>query len=274
MSQQYPAPPQMESSPHPQGAEAKGSGLGVVALVLGVVALVLCLIPVVNVVAAVLGAAAVVLGFVGRRGNRAGKGLAVAGLVTGVLAVVGGILSAVLYAAVFNAVDEVVTETAQDAADVAADQGVQSDESDVEALDSAEVLPIGETAPVGEYTVAVTAVDLDATKEVSAANEFNADASNQYITVDLDVVYNGDEEGDPWLDLEAVFTGADARQYDSSACEAVTAAPAIEVPTLNNSGRGSYQVCMDVPSSAIDGSTLHVEESLSFGDDKAFWAIR
>ncbi len=36
--------------------------------------------------------------------------------------------------------------------------------------------------------------------------------TNQYVLVDVSVVYNGDEEGDPWIDLTHAFQGTDARQ--------------------------------------------------------------
>jgi hypothetical protein len=55
---------------------------------------------------------------------------------------------------------------------------------------------------------------------------------------------------------------------------ATTAMPSFEVPTLENSGSGSYQECFDVPVDAIEGGKIFVESD-SFDDEgRVYWAIR
>lgn len=97
-----PAPQQPSYAPQPSynsqmgssfGAPAqpqKGPGFGIASMVCGIVALVLsCCIPWVPVI---LGLVGLVLGAVGLRGNRRGKGMAIAGLVTSIIALVPAVL--------------------------------------------------------------------------------------------------------------------------------------------------------------------------------------
>lgn len=258
-----------------------GSGLAVAALVVGIVSLLGCVIPVVNVVSIVGGIIALVLGLVAlnavKKGRQSGKGMAVAGVVTGVLAVIGAIIANVVFAAAVStvgaAVEEAADDVAQDAADAAADNGVAADDEPL--VDAAQALPVGQSAEVGDYTVTVAAVTLDGTEAVAAANEFNEPATNQYVLVDLDAVYNGAEEGDPWLDLMTVFAGSDARQYDESSCEAITAREGFDLPTLTAGGSAEWQVCLDVPPAAMEGGTVFVEPTFSFDDtERKTWALQ
>ncbi len=77
-----PVPPAYGVQPTPE----KGPGFGIASMVCGIVALVIsCCIPWVPII---LGLVGVVLGAVGLRGNRRGKGMAIAGLVTSIIALV------------------------------------------------------------------------------------------------------------------------------------------------------------------------------------------
>lgn len=134
---------------------------------------------------------------------------------------------------------------------------------------------LGETATIGDWTVAVTEVDTDATAEVLSFNEFNEQPSNGiYVLVSVDATYEGDAEGDAWLDLELGLQGADARQYASYDCSAVVEPSFTEEPTVTNGGSVSGKVCFDVPAEALEGDwTVFVEDLFSFtGDGKAHWA--
>ncbi|WP_436693609.1 hypothetical protein [Geodermatophilus sp. CPCC 205506] len=46
------------------------------------------------------------------------------------------------------------------------------------------------------------------------------------------------------------------------------------MPTLLAGGTASYQVCMDVPPTAIESDRVEVSESFSFDDVSAVWAIQ
>ncbi len=122
-----------------------------------------------------------------------------------------------------------------------------------------------------DYKVAVDRVDLRADIVIARANPFNEPPNGRYVLAELSVTYRGTDEGDPWIDLSPVFVGSDARQYDASDCAAVTPAPAMDVPTLEQGGKASYRVCFDVPRRVIRGGEIFVEDSL--GRSRVFWSI-
>jgi hypothetical protein len=283
MSEQSPPAP-VDTAPHPPQSQppqsqppqhrAPGSGLAVAAFVAGLVAALGFWVPVVNVVAILLGIAGIVLGILAvkgaTRGTQGGKGLAVAGVVLSSLAIVGAVVVNVLAVAVFTSVDDAV----RGAEDAAAGRGVAADGSERQAGQDAAVLGLGETAEVGDYTVAVTAVNLDGDDVVAGADEFNEPATNQYVVVDLSVVYNGDAEGTPYVDLLTTLDASDARQYDETSCSAVLPRDGIGAPTLTTGGSTEYQVCMDVPPAATEGATVFVEPTFSVDGERAYWAVR
>lgn len=252
----------------PAPARRPGKGLAITALILGIVALVLCWVPVLNNVFLFVGIAG--LGFaiaalVVASKHKAPKGMAVAGLILSVLSIIGVFASQALYVA---AIDSVVAEI-EDGAD-----GVVEAPAEEEQAAAGELLPLGSSAEIGEYTVTVTNVNLDAAEQMLAANPYNAAPAGQYVLVDMAVVYNGSEEGDPWIDLTTELAGADSRIYSTTTCNAVTERPAFEVPTLTTSGTGEYSLCFDVPAEAVTEATVQVEETLSFTDTAAAWATR
>ncbi len=78
----------------------------------------------------------------------------------------------------------------------------------------------------------------------------------------------------PGWDLSAVFHGTDARQYSDADCMAALADDAMEAPTLNPGGSDTFQFCMDVPPSAIPGGQLSVEPTMSFEDERVYYAVQ
>jgi hypothetical protein len=277
---QYPTPEQPGTSyqgglPGPKPA---GSGLAVAALVLGILGLLSFWVPVVNVVAILMAVVGIVLGVLAvrgvKRGTQAGKGMAIAGIVLSALTVVGAIVVNVATVALFSSVDDAIQQAEQESQDRAAGRGVAADEADQEAAADAEVLALGKSAEVGDYTVTVTSVTQDADDLVAAANEFNEAPQHQYVVVDLSVVYNGTEEGTPFMDLMATIDGADARQYDESTCMAILPKDGTDVPTLTQGGTADYQVCMDAPTEALDGATVFVEPTISFDEERVYWTLQ
>lgn len=263
----------LEPAPHspvPPAKSTAGKGLGIAALVIAIVALTLCWVPIVNNFAAVLGFVALILGIVSlvlaakRHGS---KGL---GIASSVIAIVAIILVFVTQAAYVKAIDG-VSAAIEDAADgeVAAPEKVIE-----QAADESAVLKVGEAITIGEYSVNVSSVNLNADAAISKANPYNDKAEGQYVLVDLSVVYNGDEEGDAWIDLQAELVGADSRIYSTTTSMAMPAKPAMDVPTLTNGGKGVYQVVFDVPEKALSDAKIRVTESLSFDDAAGLWATK
>lgn len=281
--QQYTPPGQPPYGPPPgvapyyggpqQPGPRKGSGLAIAAFVLAVIAVLLCWVPIVNNVAAILAVVGLALGIPAlvsaRRGKRSGSGLAVAGVVLSVLALVGVFATQAFYSSVI----EDVTDDLNSSAAPSAEDVVAAEESANAEADAAAVLGLGQSAQLTDYTVTVDSVTTNGNDIVAAENDFNSPPTGQYVLVGLTVTYDGAEEGDPWLDLSTEFVGTDARMYDSSSCSAVVPNEASDVPTLLAGGTASYQVCMDVPPTAIDGGQVKVSDSFSFEDVSATWAI-
>ncbi|MCZ2804884.1 DUF4190 domain-containing protein [Modestobacter sp. VKM Ac-2983] len=269
----------------PQGGQQpdprKGSGLAIAALVLGIIALLLCWVPIINNFAAVLAVVGLALGIPAlisaRRGKRTGSGLAVAGVVLSVVALVGVFATQAFYGEVIDDVTEEINNSAVDPTVETDSSAVDSEASADAATDVAaapSVLPVGQSGELSEYTVTVDSVTPNGNDVVANENQFNEAPTGQYVLVGLTVTYNGADEGDPWLDLTTEFVGTDARKYDTSSCFAVIPNEATEVPTLLSAGTASYQVCMDVPPTAIEGGQVEVSESFSFEDDSLVWAIQ
>ena len=277
--QPYAVPGQQHYPPQPNRA---ANGLAVAALVVGILSILLAWIPVINIVAIIGGLVAVVLGALAlnkiKKSGQGGKGLAIAGLILGALSVVAGILVNVALGAFVSEVETAVEEQ-QSAAGIDPPQQSTGAEESVDPADAApaesgDVLALGQSAELDEYTVTVTGISLNANDALAAANTFNEAPTGQYVMADVSVVYNGAEEGDPWIDLSFVFQGTDARQYDESSCTAVTPTPVFDVPTLVAGGAADFQVCMDLPPEAIEGGSFFVEPIFSFDGTRATWNIR
>jgi hypothetical protein len=269
---------------HPQyGAQQpdapKGSGLAISALVLSIIALVLCWVPIVNNFAAILAVVGLALGIPAlisaRRGKRTGSGLAVASVILSVLALVGVLATQAFYSSVIDEVTDEINNSAGDAESSAAAEAEASANAEANAsAAAAAVLPLGQSGELSEYTITVDSVTTNGNDIVAQENPFNDEPTGQYVLVGLTVTYNGADEGDPWVDLSTDFIGTDARKYDTSSCFAVIPNEASDVPTLLAGGTASFQVCMDVPPTAIEGGQVQVSESFSFEDDSVVWAIQ
>lgn len=264
--------------PPPQTPPQKGAGLAIASMVLGIIALLLSWVPVINNLAAVLAVVGLGLGIPAllraRRGTAGGKGLAITGLVTSVLALVLVIATQVFYASVLDEVERSLDEELNGApADAVAPELIDPLTEEAPAP-AADVVPLGVPAQVGDYQVSVDAVQLDGNAAVAAANEFNEAPTGQYVIAQLTVTYTGAEEGTPGWDLSAVFHGTDARQYSDADCMAALADDAMEAPTLNPGGSDTFQFCMDVPPSAIPGGQLSVEPTMSFEDERVYYAVQ
>lgn len=262
--------PGLPGAPAP-APKSPGKGLAISALVVAIVALVLCWIPFINFFAFFLGLVALGLAIAALvitvRRKSTGRGLAIAGGSIALVSLIGVVITQLIVMAALND----VSATLEDSVDGERAQTATEQEE----VASAVLTPIGQSAPVGSnYEVTVSEVVLNANERLAAANMFNEPPVGQYVAVQLDVTYVGTEEGDPWLDLSPTFVGSDARQYSATACMATTEMPSFDVPTLENSGSGTYQECFDVPADAIDGGKIFVESD-SFGDEgRVYWAIR
>jgi hypothetical protein len=118
---------------------------------------------------------------------------------------------------------------------------------------------VGERFDLGDYTLSVDEVTLDADELIASADQRNEPPAGRYVLVDLTAEYSGYGEGDPFLDLDYEFSGSDARQYPSSDCRAHLPIDRFALPEPEGSGALQFQVCVDVPPKAIDGGRFFVK---------------
>ena len=267
--QQY-GPPSYDQPSGPQ--QKKGAGLAIASMVVGIIALLLSWIPIINNLAAVMAVVGLGLGIPAliraRRGTHQGTGMAITGLVTSVLAIVLVILTQMLFVKAIDEVENSINESLADAEVPPADPAAGED-----VATAPDVVPIGVPAQVGDYQVTLDAIELNADATVAGANEFNEAPSGQFVITQLTVTYLGAEEGTPGWDLTAIFHGTDSRQYADSECSAVLPDDGMNAATLNAGGSDTFQFCMDVPPAAIQGGQLSIEPTMSFEDERVFYAI-
>lgn len=282
----YPAPAPYQSYEEPSYGvpydppPKQGSGLAVASMVLGIIALLLSWVPIINNLAAVLAVVGLGLGIPAliraRRGTHAGTGLAITGLVTSVLALAIVIMTQLFFLKVIdeveNGLQESVGESPAPVAPVAPPAAEEG--ADQQAVAAPETVPLGVPAQVGDYQVSVDSVLLDANAVVAGANSFNEPPAGQYVIVQLTATYLGTEEGTPGWDLSAIIHGSDARQYSDSECGAVLPDSGMDAPTLNSGGSDTFQFCMDVPPAALPGAQLSIEPTMSFDDERVFYALQ
>lgn len=269
--------------------DQRGKAITILALVLGGTALLLCWVPVVNNLVFFLGVLAVILGAISLavtiRGRSTFRGMAIASLAVSILSIVGVLASQAYYQSILSSASGALRgEGSQGGTAPLVTPVAPSESADEQARPSASAaagsssqpLSVGSLSAVGhEYQVAVSSVRLDADEEVLAANQFNSPAAGQYVLVELSVTYTGTNEGNPWIDLSPTFVGTDARQYDAHKCGAVLNQSAMQVPTLEKGGNASYQVCMDVPPTAVAGGKIFVERTISFNDNtRVYWTTQ
>lgn len=255
------------------------SWLALSALILAIISVLLCWVPIVNNVVFILGLLALGLGVAAVIGafrhRRSTRGMSITAVCLSVLSLVGVLATQAFYGSLFDTTsprsEAAVTAPAEDPSSEA---GVAPEPAPGNAEVSSDAAALGTKQEVSDYDVTVTGVNLDATDIIAEENQFNDVADGRYVLVDVTVQYLGTDEADPWVDLDITFVGSDARQYDANSCDAVSPNSAMDVPTLENTGTASYQVCMDVPPTAVDGGKLFVERSLTMNDDRAYWALQ
>jgi hypothetical protein len=133
-------------------------------------------------------------------------------------------------------------------------------------------LPVGEAGTVGEWTVSVDEINVDANQAVADANEFNEPPEQgQYVLLTMTVTYNGSDEGFPAFDLLEVMV-IDGVQYSDADNLAVAPDPSqSDAPTLENGGTTTFNAVLDVPTT--EGADLFIEETLSFDDTRVYWEV-
>lgn len=249
----------------PLPTSSRTNGLAIASITVAAVCLVLGGPVSAGVLAILGGVVGLGLGIVGLRRARAGqvggKGQATVGIVlSAVSAVVGTVLVLTVgpaFVAGFTQGWESALRGDGASGDPYDGDGVTDDEwIDV----PTDTLAAGEPATLGHYTVTVEEVALDADADVLAVDPDNAPAAGQYVLARVSVTYNGTEVGRPFRDLLVSYPGSDDFIYDETGCWAITADYVYDVGPVAPGETVDFLSCMDVPSEAIDGATVMVED--------------
>ena len=191
-----------------------------------------------------------------------------------------------------TATEEAEVEAPSEESDGAAEDAATVDESDVDDEATTEDDPNGDDAALGtrdnpldagtriemgDWTLAVTEVMLDATDEVMAANQFNDPPvdGRQFVMFSVDATYEGDESGTAWLDFSWAIVGAAGNTFGTGMDDycGVIPDPLDDTGETFPGGSVSGNVCVSVESDQVEGGTIRIEESLSFDDTRAFYAL-
>jgi hypothetical protein len=134
-------------------------------------------------------------------------------------------------------------------------------------------LPLGATARVGVWDVAVVAFTGDATAAILAENRFNDPPGDGmvYSLVTLRATYRGPGEEDASFSLTAGLAGDDQRNYRDPDCGAVEPNGLNDQPKVLAGGTVEGNFCLKLPASQLASGTVYVEETLGRDDETHRW---
>lgn len=138
-------------------------------------------------------------------------------------------------------------------------------------------LELGTRIEMGDWTIAVVDVDVEATDRIMEENEYNDPPADgrTFVMFGVEATYEGDDSGDPWLDFSWAIVGGGGNTFGTGTddyCGSIPD-PLSDQGETYPGGSVSGNECIAVPVDQLEGSTLRVEELLSFDDTRAFYAI-
>jgi hypothetical protein len=135
--------------------------------------------------------------------------------------------------------------------------------------------PLGTVFQVGDWSVSVNSVDLDAWPEVSEENQFNDPpaAGRQFVMFNAATTYDGTDTGNPSFDLSWAIVGSLGNTFGSSMDDYCGVIP----DGLDDQGElfpgatADGNVCVSADSDQLDGATIQVEQF--FADEPLYVAL-
>jgi hypothetical protein len=164
------------------------------------------------------------------------------------------------------------TDTTNAAEDAGADDGAAEEETTSGDGTSPDApLAAGSTIAVGDWTIGVSDVNLDATDAIMAENEFNEapEAGFQQAMYTVEGTYDGTETGTLWLDV-TVGIWADGTFY--SGCANVVPGVLLDTPDVSGGGEASGATCAEIPEGTTD-ALIYVEDLFSLDGTQYFIEI-
>jgi hypothetical protein len=216
--------------------------------------------------------AGLVLGIVGLIVKNKGKGLAIAGtIVSGIALLLTAIIS-IFMLVVFTSIQQSIEDFGPDDPVITDPDGGQTqNDGDPNALGSAnnpaspgDTITFTDFEGTDEWQVVVGAPVLDATADVLAADEYNAEpaAGSQYLVVPVTYTYVGSDSGSPFL-IFTEIVGGDAELYATSYAEYPNSI--YDAAELGTGDTAEVNLVFEVPTSAVVGSQLKLNSI--FGND-------
>ncbi|MCL2455057.1 MAG: hypothetical protein FWD18_07155 [Micrococcales bacterium] len=139
-------------------------------------------------------------------------------------------------------------------------------------------VPAGTSAEVGDWTITLAPTTLDAADVVLAENSYNdpPEEGRQFIMTEVSFAYDGEDSATPWVSLSIKFVGSDGNTYSSGTddgCGVIPSPRLMDVGEMYAGASSAANVCLSVPTAAIDGGSWSVEESFSFSSKPVFFAL-
>ena len=140
----------------------------------------------------------------------------------------------------------------------------------------ADAVPIGQAAEVGPWTLTVTGVTEDATKQVMAENQFNdpPGEGEQFYMAAVEATYNGDDSSTFWVDVSLKAVGDSSVAYEGfdGSC-GVYPDPIDDSGETFPGGSISGNVCWKVNSDDVGSLVMIAEESFTFDNQRTFFSL-
>ncbi len=133
-------------------------------------------------------------------------------------------------------------------------------------------VPLETEVEVGpDWNITVLDITPDAWSVIEETNQFNEppEEGHQYVMARVKTSYAGDESGVPWVNLSLKYLGSDGNVY-SSGC-GVLPKPFSDIGEQFPGASAEGNIGWSVPSDAVEGGTIIIEESLSFDDTRVFF---
>lgn len=182
--------------------------------------------------------------------------------------------------------EDAETEPVEEYGETEQEEAVEEEEPETEEETDTDVafgtrdnpLDLGTAIQMGDWTFSITDVNLDATDEVLAENQFNDPPADgrQFVMFNVDATYEGEESGTAWMDFSMAIVGGKGNTFSSGSddrCGVIPDGLRDHGETFPG-GSVSGNVCFSVPADQLDGATIRVEESFSFDDSRAFYTLQ
>ena len=168
-------------------------------------------------------------------------------------------------------------ETEEPAEDAVEDEAAEEEPAEVALGTRDNPLPVGTRMEMGDWTLAVTDVTLDATEQVMAENPFNDPPvdGRQFVLFAVDATYEGEDSGTAWLDFSWAIVGSAGNTFGTAMDDYCGVIPNSLDDTGETFPGGSVSgnVCVSAESDQVEGGTIRIEETFSFDDTRAFYAL-